>query len=147
MARFGDGLAVDADLSRAAEGAATAAVGKLEGRRPDLACVFVSGSEPDAVVAAGQLASHLTGATAVIGCSAPGVLGSHEAVESASAVSVWCGVLPGVHVRAFHLEVMPAESGMAVVGMPERLDDDVVAVLLADPWSFPIDGFVERSND
>jgi small ligand-binding sensory domain FIST len=41
---------------------------------------------------------------------------------------------------------MPAETGMAVVGMPERHDDDVVAVLLADPWSFPVDGFVEQSN-
>ena len=26
--------------------------------------------------------------------------------------------------------------------MPERRDDDVVGVLLADPWSFPADGFV-----
>jgi small ligand-binding sensory domain FIST len=36
---------------------------------------------------------------------------------------------------------------MAVVGMPERAPDDVAAVLLADPWSFPVDGFVARSND
>jgi small ligand-binding sensory domain FIST len=36
---------------------------------------------------------------------------------------------------------------MAVVGLPERGDDDVVGLLLADPWSFPVDGFVERSND
>jgi small ligand-binding sensory domain FIST len=36
---------------------------------------------------------------------------------------------------------------MAVVGLPERGDDDAVVLLLADPWSFPIDGFVERSND
>jgi small ligand-binding sensory domain FIST len=147
VTRFGDGLAVDADLSRAAQLAATTATRKLEGRAPDLACVFVSGSDPETVAAAGQLAAHLTGAHAVIGCSAPGVIGSNEAVESASAVSVWCGVLPEVRVRAFHLEVMPADEGMAVVGMPERHDDDAVAVLLADPWSFPIDGFVERSND
>jgi small ligand-binding sensory domain FIST len=42
---------------------------------------------------------------------------------------------------------MPAEHGMAVVGLPERAPDDAVALLLADPWSFPVDGFVERSND
>jgi small ligand-binding sensory domain FIST len=64
-----------------------------------------------------------------------------------SAVSVWCAVLPGVRIRTFHLEAMPAAGGLAVVGMPERLPDDAVGVLLADPWSFPVDGFIERSND
>src|SRR3954464_12490284 len=147
MARFGDGLAIDADLSRAASLAARRALEPLGGRAPDLACVFISGSDPDAVAAAGEVAAGTTGAANVIGCSAPGVLGSDGAVESASAVSVWCALLPDVRIRAFHLEVMPAEAGMAVVGMPERQPDDVVAILLADPWSFPIDGFVERSNE
>ncbi|HET7311950.1 MAG TPA: FIST N-terminal domain-containing protein [Mycobacteriales bacterium] len=147
MARFGDGLVVDADLSRAADQAARRALSALGGRTPDLACVFVSGSDPESVAVAGELAANVTGAHAVIGCSATGVLGSDGAVESASAVSVWCAVLPDVRVRAFHLEVMPADAGMAVVGMPERHADDVVAILLADPWSFPIDGFVERSNE
>jgi len=31
--------------------------------------------------------------------------------------------------------------------MPDRRDADVVGVLLADPWSFPVDGFVEHSHD
>src|SRR3954466_786173 len=147
MARFGDGLAVDADLSRAASLAARQALEPLGGRTPDLACVFISGSDPDAVAAAGEVAAGTTGAANVIGCSAPGVLGSNGAVESASAVSVWCALLPDVRIRAFHLEVMPADAGMAVGGSPGRPADDVVAILLADPWSFPIDGFVERSNE
>jgi small ligand-binding sensory domain FIST len=42
---------------------------------------------------------------------------------------------------------MRADEGMAVVGMPERTAEDNVAVLLADPYSFPVDGFVSRSND
>src|SRR4051812_30375266 len=137
MARFGDGLAIDADLSRAAEQAAATALVQLAGRRPDLACVFVSGSDPDAVAAAGELAARTTGAATVIGCSAPGVLASQGAVEAASAVSVWCAVLPDVRVRAFHLEVLPADAGMAVVGMPQRQDDDVVAGVPPPPPAFP----------
>jgi len=147
MGRFGDGLAVDADLERAAEQAAAQALASLGGRRPDLAVVFVCGADAEAVASAGAHAARLTHAGAVIGCSAPGVIAQGRGVEASSAVAVWCGVLPDVRVRAFHLEVMPAEAGMAVVGMPERAADDVVAVLLADPWSFPVDGFVERSND
>jgi len=146
MARFGDGLAADADLLRAAELAAADALVPLGPRRPDLAMVFACGADPDVVAAAGQRAAAVTGAPAVVGCSAPGVIGGGRGVEATSAVAVWCAVLPDVRVRTFHLEVMPASAGMAVVGLPERADDDVVAVLLADPWSFPIDGFVERSN-
>lgn len=147
MARFGAGLADDADLVAAAESAARQALVPLAGRTPDLALVFVCGAEDDAVAVAGERACALTGASSTLGCSAPGVIGGGKAVEAASAVAVWCGVLPDVRIRTFHLEVMPSAEGMAVVGLPERQSDDAVAVLLADPWSFPIDGFVERSND
>ena len=147
MGRFGDGLAVDADLMRAAEVAAGNALEPLGGRQPDLTMVFVCGADADSVAAAGERAGGVTGASAIVGCSAPGVIAGGHGVEAASAVAVWCAVLPDVRVRTFHLEVMPASAGMAVVGLPERSDDDAVAVLLADPWSFPVDGFVERSND
>lgn len=147
MARFGDGLAIGPDLPAAAEAAVAQALDRLGGRRPDLACVFVCGPEDEPAEAALELAARRAGARTVVGCTAPGVIGDGRAVEVASAVSVWLGVLPGVRLRAFHLEVLPVEAGMAVVGMPEREPDDAVAVLLADPWSFPIDGFVERSNE
>src|SRR3954454_11629300 len=98
MARFGDGLAIDADLSRAATRAARHALAALGGRAPDLACVFVSGSDPDAGAVGGEIAATEPGAANVIGCSAPGVLGSAGAVESASAVSVWCALLPDVRI-------------------------------------------------
>jgi small ligand-binding sensory domain FIST len=81
-----------------------------------------------------------------IGGTAPGVIAAGRGVEATSAVAVWCAVLPDVNARAFALEVMPAEAGMAVIGMPERQPDDVVAIMLADPWSFPVDGFIEQSN-
>lgn len=147
MARFGDGLATGADLADAADRAADAALDGLGGRRPDLACVFVSGDDPEQVAAAGVRAMRRCGAPASIGCSGPGVLASGGAVEAANAVAVWCAVLPDVRVRTFHLEVLPAAEGMAVVGLPERTPDDAVGVLLADPYSFPVDGFVTRVNE
>ncbi|MFL6238734.1 MAG: FIST N-terminal domain-containing protein [Actinomycetes bacterium] len=147
MARFGDGLACDSDLVHAAEVAARQAVDELAGRTPDLACVFVCGSDPDASAEAALRAAEVSAATAVIGCTAGGVIGGSRGVEAVSAVSVWAGVLPQVHVRTFHLEVMRADAGLAVVGLPEPSADDTVAVLLVDPWSFPADGFVERSNE
>src|SRR4051794_25563689 len=122
MGRFGDGLAVDADLMRAAEDAAAEALAPLGGRRPDLTMVFVCGADADAVAAAGERAGAVTGAAAVVGCSAPGVIGGGHGVEAASAVAVWCAVLPDVRGRAFHLEGMPASAGLGVGGLPRRRD-------------------------
>ncbi len=147
MARFGDGLAVDADLIRAAEQATRQAVEPLAGRRPDLVCVFLSGREPEQAAAAAERVSQLSDAVHVLGCSAAGVIGASRGVEQASAVSVWAAVLPGTTLRTFHLEVLRAPDGLAVVGMPESRPADQVAILLADPYSFPADGFIERLND
>ena len=146
MSRFGDGLAVGADLTRAAETAAQQALDPLAGAEPDLACVFVCSTDPAAAGEAAERAGAVTRARNVIGCTAPGVIGGERGVEGSSAVAVWAGVLPGVSIRTFHLEVMRIDERMAVVGLPERADDDAVALLLADPYSFPADGFVSQSN-
>jgi small ligand-binding sensory domain FIST len=146
-ALIADGLALDADLMVAAERASRDAIAAFGAKRPDLVCAFVSGGDPEDVGAAGERVADITAADAMVGCSAGGVIGSGRGVEGQAAVSVWAASLPDVTVRAFHLEVMRAEEGMAVIGMPERGDDDNVAVLLADPYSFPVDGFVSRAND
>lgn len=145
MSRFGDGLAIDGDLLRAAEQATAAALEPLAGRLPDLVCVFVSGPRPVELAAALERAAELAVGGAVIGCSAGGVIGGNRGVEGQSAVSVFAAVLPQVRVRAFHLETMRADAGAAVVGLPEVEDDDC-AVLLADPFSFPAGGFVGQAN-
>jgi small ligand-binding sensory domain FIST len=144
--RCGDGLAVDADLVRAAEQATRDALLALGGMAPDLALVFACGADPDEVAAALERAGELTGAPTAIGCSAPGVIGGGRGVELTSSVSVWAASLPGVSLRSFHLEVMRTSESIAVVGMPPRHEDDRAAVLLVDPFSFPVDAFVEQAN-
>jgi small ligand-binding sensory domain FIST len=146
MTRFGDGLALGPDLSAAAREAVGKALAPLSAP-PDLVCVFVSAEDPDAVEAAGQAAMEAAGAAAVIGCSANGVIGGGHGVEEASAVSAWAAVLPGARLEPFRLETLKTEDRLIVVGMPEGHDDDVVGVLLADPYTFPVDAFVERSSE
>lgn len=145
MVRFADGFAEDADLLAAAERASGLAVAALAGRGPDLAAVFVCAAEPEAEDAALLLASRLTGARNTIGCAGPGVIAGQRAAQGASAVAVWAAVLPEVRLRTFHLEVMRTDRGMVVVGLPEQ-GEQPLAVLLADPFSFPVDGFVAQAN-
>ena len=147
MARCGDGLAVDADLTTAAEAATRQALEPLRGRTPDLLFTFVCGPEPDDVAGALERSAAVSGAATALGCSAGGVIGGGRGVELTSAVSVWAAVLPDVRVRSFHLEVLRSSDAIAVVGMPVQHADDEVAVVLADPYSFPIDAFVEQAND
>jgi small ligand-binding sensory domain FIST len=147
MRRFGDGLATGPDLVAAAGEATAAALAPLAGETPDLLAVFVHGEDPGAATAAATRAGEVAGARHVLGCTAGGVIGGERGVEGAPGVSVWAGVLPGVRLRAFHLETLRTDESLAVVGMPELMPDDGVAVLLADPYSFPADSFVDRSND
>lgn len=143
MGRFGDGSGVSADLLEAAETAVAAALEPLHGRTPDLAVVFVAGADPGP---AGERALTLTGAAATLGCSASGVVGGGHALEAGGAVSVWVGVLPGATLRTFHLEVMPSEGRAAVIGLPETgTSADEVGLLLADPYSFPVEGFLGQA--
>lgn len=147
MGRFGAGLVDDADLVRAAEAAYAAAVAPLGGIAPNLVCTFVSGPDPDSVGDALARVGMLAGSATTLGCSAGGVIGQERGVEGVSAVSVWAAVLPRTQLRTFHLEVMRAEDSLAVVGLPEHADDSDLCLLLADPYSFPADGFVTRFND
>lgn len=146
MARFGDGLAVGPDLEYAARAAVRQAVGALDAA-PDLLLLFVCGNDGDQVERAGVAGMRAAGAAVTIGCSTGGVIGGGRAVESTSAVSAWAAVLPGARLTPFELRTSRAADHLIVAGMPEPDIDDQVGLLLADPFRFPADGFVERSAD
>jgi small ligand-binding sensory domain FIST len=144
--RFGDGLATGPDPGAAAESAVTQALAPLHGQHPDLLCVFISGAEPAMVETAGARAMELAGARTILGCSAGGVIGAGRGVENVPAVSAFAACLPGVRCTPLQLELVHTPDGPAVVGMPDRRDDDAVAVLLADPFTFPTAEYLQRTN-
>ena len=146
MSRFADALVLDADLTAAAERATREAMAKLDGPAT-IAFAFVTGADPEEVDYAGRRVAEVAAPTPVIGCSASGLLGGSEAAEGTPGVSVLLGSVPDLRVRSFHLEVMRTPDGMAIVGMPNHRAGDEVMVMFADPHSFPVDGFVERSNE
>jgi small ligand-binding sensory domain FIST len=148
--RIGSALAraaVHGDLTGAARAAVAAVRNDLGDDAPDLACVFVCGLDPESIAAAGAVVHEELGAAAVVGCSASGVIGPGAGCELEPSVSVWAAALPGVRLRTFHLDVIRTPDGLTVLGLPDPEIDDAVGVLLADPWSFPVDGFVELSNE
>jgi small ligand-binding sensory domain FIST len=155
MSRFGEGLAVDTDVERAARRATYGALSTVDGA-PDLVTVFAGVTDPDDADRVAASVHAMVAATGnercvIIGALAPAVMGDARAVGPLlggdPAVAVWAGRLPGVRARSFHLRASRQGESIAVGGLPEPWPDDRVVLLLADPYSFPADGFVERSNE
>ena len=146
-AAFGDGLAQGPDLVAAAEVAVAQALAPLTGRRPDLLAVFVCHPDPDTVGAAGARAMEVAGARVSVGSGAGGVVADGRGVERTPAVAVWAASLPGARLTPFRLDANRSPTGISIGGMPQRGDDDHVAIMFADPFTFPIQGFVEQSAD
>ncbi|MEZ0073418.1 small ligand-binding sensory domain FIST [Planotetraspora sp. GP83] len=144
--RFADGLAVGTNLVDTAEAAIRQALAGLSGP-PDLVCFFICGDDPDDVGRAGQRAMAMVPGAHVIGCSATGVIGAGQGVELQPAVSAWAASLGDTKITTFALETLRADDRFVVVGLPERGADDQVAILLADPYSFPTDAFIEHSSE
>lgn len=133
------------DLARTAVIAASRALAELS-EPPAFAAVFVRAGNPDDVATALAAAQRTIGAKHSIGCSSShGVIGGGHGIEDVSAVSVFVAAGAELTVRSFHLEVMPTSDSIAVVGIPPSEVDDQVAIVLADAYSFPVEGFVEQS--
>jgi small ligand-binding sensory domain FIST len=135
--RAAAGLATDdAGVDSFAEAAARAALG-LGGARADVALVFAGGANLVHVEDGLAAVRDRLRPRALAGCGAQGVVASGRELE-AGGVAVWAASLPDAAVESFHLEAFAGEGSLAVAGMPE-LDDADAMILLADPFSFPVE--------
>jgi len=134
-------IAADA-LAEAAE----AVERQLEGRPCHLLLLFLSphhlaAAEPVAEAAALRFPGAL-----LSGCSGGGIIGGAQEAEGVPALSLTAASLPGVEVRAFHLEMtgMPGEEEAAgwrrLVGVPAEARPKLI--LLADPFTIDAEGMV-----
>lgn len=89
---------------------------------------------------AGALLAEVAPDCAVIGTTAHGVLSGDSACELAPAVSVWLAAWSGARPRPFRVSARRLEDGgIAIHGLPELTDTDRLALMIADPFSTPID--------
>ena len=109
----------------------------------DLAVAFISPHYEDSYDRVADLMAETLGAKHVFGCSGGGVIGNGVEVEQRAGVSITAAVLPNVNVRPFHLEgdLLPdmdagPDKWADLVGV--QADQDPHFVMLADPYSFPV---------
>jgi small ligand-binding sensory domain FIST len=82
----------------------------------------------------------------LLGCVADGVVGRARELEEGPAVAVWAGALPDAEIESFHASAVPTEDGVAVVGVPE-LDEPELVALLVDPFTFPVSPVLATLNE
>jgi small ligand-binding sensory domain FIST len=138
--RIGSGLATgDGGTDAFGEAAARAAM-QLGGAHADLVVVFAGADNAASAGDGLAVVSERLGADALIGCGAQGVLGDGREIE-AGGVAVWAAALGEGSADTFHLEALQMGEATAVSGLPD-LDGAEAVILLADPYSFPVDGLL-----
>lgn len=144
-APFGAAVSRHPDPAQAV-GEAAGAVLEAVGREPDVAFVFVCGSHIEALPEVAEAVDAILAPGAFVGATAIAVLGGATEVEEGPAVSVWAGRTgPAEAVR---LEVVGSPDGTAVVGMPDAAAEGRrTLVLIAEPFGFPTEAFVDAAAD
>ncbi|HEX8856544.1 MAG TPA: FIST N-terminal domain-containing protein, partial [Thermoleophilaceae bacterium] len=145
--RISSGISsADAGVDSFAEAAARAALG-LGGLPADIAIVFAAAPNLSHADLGVEIVSERLGSPAAIaGCGAQGVLAGGRELETGG-VAVWAASMPDAELETFHLDAVPAgEDQVAVAGMPE-LDDAEAAILIADPYTFPVEPLLTRLGD
>jgi small ligand-binding sensory domain FIST len=146
MAPFAAALSQHPLATQATGEVAGAILEQLDGLSPDLVVCFAS---PHHIGALGDIATALRRILepgTFIGFSAASVIGGGREVEDAPAISVFAARLVSTRITAVSLEAVPAVDGVEIVVAPElelgEIAGDAVLLLLADPFSFPVDVFL-----
>lgn len=135
---FAAAMSVDPDPGSAAGGVIGAILEQLGGRSPDLAVLFVSGSHLEHMADLVSAVHAMISPATMLAVSAGGVLGGAIEVEKGPAVSLWAGTTgPVTPVR------MEAFDRSTILGVPAHLVAGETLLLLADPFSFPMDALFD----
>jgi small ligand-binding sensory domain FIST len=81
----------------------------------------------------------------LFGGTAGAVIGGGREVEDSPAISLFAARLPATLLTPVRLEVVPTPDGPSLVGWPDHPDGTML--LMADPFTFPADAFLDRVNE
>lgn len=97
------------------------------------------------------LLTDLLGTENILGCSGQSIVSSQQELEDLPAVSIWVASLGQSRIDVFHLEYEQQSDGGAFSGWPHSIDgawpDDSTLIVLADPFSIPVEEFLVRMNE
>lgn len=149
---FACSLSTRPDTAAAAQEAADQALAQLGGA-PQLAFLFHSthhAANADQLVA--QLRQRLPADCVLLGCTGESIVGNDREIEESPALTLWLARWSAaVQLEPFHLSLEKTVDGYSLIGYPDGLfHADVqqsVVFVLADPFSVPIEAFLQQMNE
>src|SRR5581483_10618455 len=120
--------------------------------RPDLAVVFLSPHHQEAADGIAALVQQRLQPRCLLGCTGEAIVGNEREIEQGPALTLWAGGWSeAVEMEPFRLMLEQTPDGYSLLGWPDSLmhaDPARSAVLLlADPFTFPIDAFLGHMNE
>ena len=115
------------------------------GAPPDVAFLFVTPPHRQGLALAAKAVRASLRPHALVGCAAESIVGGTREVERSPGVSLWAGYTGPV--TPFHLTATRTPDGMTITGWPEIAGDSSGVVVLADPFTFPVDQFLRRMEE
>jgi small ligand-binding sensory domain FIST len=148
---FAAALSTSRDSGKALEAVCDKALVQLK-TAPDLALLFFSPHHMPEAQRLAALAQQRLGATCLLGCPGESIVGNDQEIEEGSALSLWLAKWPAdVKPSPFHLIAEEASEGYTLQGWPDALESadpaQSLILMLADPFTFPVDGFLKRMNE
>lgn len=111
---------------------------KLGGVTPDLAFAFFSSHHVSRAELLAETMTDVLGARVSLGCSGEGVIAGAEELETSPAVTLWTACLPGVTLSPLRLSFSQTQDQFSLPGWPESDGQEGTFLLLADPFSTPM---------
>ncbi len=136
--RFASALSKTIDTETAAQDVADGIQAQMGRASIDLACLFFSAHH---AAQADRLTNALTRALhpkLLIGCSGEGVISGAEELETTPAITVWAASLPGVELYPVRSSFSPMQDQFHLAGWPEPGAKDATFLMLADPFTTPV---------
>jgi len=142
---FASALSTEARSDAAIDQVVREVLAGLEGRKPDVAAVFVSHHHGTAIEGLGPRLASALGARVVIGCTGEGIVGATREVERGAAISLLGGTLPRTELRPFVVQARRVdEEKIGFTQLPDVRDASrACLLLLADPYTFPAADYLE----
>ncbi len=136
--QFAVSLSRNADSEAAARDLVDDIQSQLKSSPVDLACLFFSSHHLGRVDFLAKTITHHLHPRLMIGCSGEGVIAGHEELETAPAVTLWTASLPDVALEPVRLTFSPTQDQFNLAGWPETEVAGSTFLLLADPFTTPM---------
>lgn len=119
------------------------------GATPQVAFLFLTPHHADVAGDLAAMAMRRLTPAALLGCIGEAIVGNDREIENGPAVCVWLGRWDEpVELEPFHLTLEQTPDGISLLGWPDGLEDaqraSDIFLVLADPFSFPVDDFLQQ---